>query len=166
MNKAFNLRSEIRSEVRSFPSLGKPSLGRGCMEDLVTVKELASVLKLTQATVYKLLSTGKLPGFKIGDSWRSDMNEIRKIFRGIRRPTDPDLEGQKVMKSFPTPLNPGEKLRLRDDALPLLKRRFWIFAGMGKEHTILLGHEGSGSVWEAKPNNIDWKEYKRRKDSE
>ena len=55
------------------------------MEDLVTVKELASVLKLTEATIYKLLSSGKLPGFKIGDSWRSDMNEIRKLFRGTRK---------------------------------------------------------------------------------
>ena len=55
------------------------------MEDLVTVKELASVLKLTEATVYKLLSSGKLPGFKIGDSWRSDMNEIRRLFRGTRK---------------------------------------------------------------------------------
>ena len=55
------------------------------MEDLVTVKELAGVLKLTEATIYKLLSSGKLPGFKIGDSWRSDMNEIRKLFRGTRK---------------------------------------------------------------------------------
>jgi excisionase family DNA binding protein len=55
------------------------------MEDLVTVKELAGALKLTQATVYKLLSNGKLPGFKIGDSWRSDMNEIRKLFRVPRK---------------------------------------------------------------------------------
>ena len=68
------------------------------------------------------------------------------------------------MKSFPSTISPGEKLRLRDDVLPLLKRRFWIFAGIGEGHTILLGHEGTGNIWEAKPDNIDWKEYKRRKE--
>ena len=68
------------------------------------------------------------------------------------------------MKSFSNTINPGEKLRLRDDVLPLVKKRAWIFAGMGKGDTILLGHEGTGYVWGAKPDNIDWKEYKRRRD--
>jgi excisionase family DNA binding protein len=51
------------------------------MERIVTVKELVSLLKLTEATIYKLASTGELPGFKIGDSWRFDMNEVMKLFR-------------------------------------------------------------------------------------
>ena len=28
-------------------------------------------------------------GFKIGDSWRSDMNEIRRLFRGTRKGLKP-----------------------------------------------------------------------------
>jgi hypothetical protein len=47
------------------------------------------------------------------------------------------LEDQKVMKAFSNAINPGEKLRLRDDVLPLLKRRSWTFAGTGKGNTIL-----------------------------
>jgi len=66
-----------------------------------------------------------------------------------------------VMKSFSNTINPGEKLRLRGDVLPLVKRRSWIFAGTGKGDRILLGH---GYVWEAKPDSIDWEEYQTRKD--
>ena len=47
----------------------------------MTAKELAGFLKLTEATIYKLVSSGKLPGFKIGDSWRFDMDEVMKVFR-------------------------------------------------------------------------------------
>jgi excisionase family DNA binding protein len=51
------------------------------MENIVTVKELANFLKLTEATVYKLVSSGELPGFKIGDSWRFNVEELMKLFR-------------------------------------------------------------------------------------
>ena len=68
--------------------------------------------------------------------------------------------------SFLNTIPPGEKLRLRDDVLPLVKKREWIFAGMGKSDTVLLGHESIGYIWEAKPDGIDWEEYKRRKNLE
>ena len=51
------------------------------MENIVTAKELAGHLKLTEATIYKLASSGELPGFKIGDSWRFDMDEVMKLFQ-------------------------------------------------------------------------------------
>jgi len=54
------------------------------MEKVVTAKELASVLKLTESTIYKLASSGELPGFKIGDSWRSDIDDILKLIREKR----------------------------------------------------------------------------------
>ena len=52
------------------------------MGNLVTAKELASYLKLTEATIYKLASQGKIPGFKIGDSWRFEMDEILMVLQG------------------------------------------------------------------------------------
>jgi len=70
------------------------------------------------------------------------------------------------MKSFSNTINPGEKLRLRDDVLPLVVRREWIFAGLGKTERILLAHELVGYVWEAKPDSIDWEEYRRRQNSD
>jgi len=52
------------------------------MGNLLTAKELASYLKLTEATIYKLASQGKIPGFKIGDSWRFEMDEILMALQG------------------------------------------------------------------------------------
>lgn len=48
------------------------------MGNIVTAKEIAQYLKLTESTIYKLASTGELPGFRIGKSWRFDMDEILK----------------------------------------------------------------------------------------
>jgi excisionase family DNA binding protein len=46
------------------------------MANIVTAKQIAQYLKLTESTIYKLASTGELPGFRIGKSWRFDMDEI------------------------------------------------------------------------------------------
>jgi len=43
---------------------------------IVTAKEVADFLKLTDSTVYNLATTGKLPAFRIGNSWRFDMDQI------------------------------------------------------------------------------------------
>ena len=51
---------------------------------IVTAKELGEFLKLTEPTIYKLASTGEIPGFKIGDSWRFDMEEILEQIRGAK----------------------------------------------------------------------------------
>jgi excisionase family DNA binding protein len=51
---------------------GKQSLGDG----ILTAREVAAYLRLTETTVCKLASSGELPGFKIGKSWRFDRGEI------------------------------------------------------------------------------------------
>ncbi|HUL31447.1 MAG TPA: helix-turn-helix domain-containing protein [Thermodesulfobacteriota bacterium] len=53
---------------------------------IVTAKELGEFLKLTEPTIYKLASVGEIPGFKIGDSWRFDMDEVLEQLIGSRRP--------------------------------------------------------------------------------
>ena len=55
------------------------------MTNFVTAKELGQYLKLSEATIYKLALTGQLPGFKIGDSWRFDLDEILKLIKGNSR---------------------------------------------------------------------------------
>jgi excisionase family DNA binding protein len=49
------------------------------MENIITAKEVGQFLKLSESTVYKLASSGEIPGFKVGDSWRFDMEEIQKM---------------------------------------------------------------------------------------
>lgn len=46
-------------------------------DDIMTVKELAEYLKLNEKTAYRLVSEGKIPGFKVGGSWRFQRAEIQ-----------------------------------------------------------------------------------------
>ncbi len=49
------------------------------MQNLVTAQELGKFLKLSDSTIYKLAAKGELPGVKIGDSWRFDLDEIVEL---------------------------------------------------------------------------------------
>ncbi len=55
------------------------------MSSIVTARELGKYLKLSDSTIYKLASSGELPGFKVGDSWRFDMEEVIKAIRKPKR---------------------------------------------------------------------------------
>ncbi|MCP4053564.1 MAG: helix-turn-helix domain-containing protein [Mesoflavibacter sp.] len=39
-------------------------------DEILTIQEVATYLKLNEKTTYRLASEGKLPGFKVGGSWR------------------------------------------------------------------------------------------------
>ncbi|MCL8331728.1 helix-turn-helix domain-containing protein [Pseudomonas juntendi] len=45
-------------------------------EDIMTLKEVAGYLKLAEKTAYRLAAKGKIPGFKVGGSWRFRKNAI------------------------------------------------------------------------------------------
>ncbi len=55
------------------------------MQNIVTAKEVGRYLKLSESTIYKLASNGEIPGFKIGDSWRFDMEDILKLIRDSKK---------------------------------------------------------------------------------
>ncbi|HOG18496.1 MAG TPA: helix-turn-helix domain-containing protein [Syntrophales bacterium] len=55
------------------------------MARIVTAKEVAEFLRLTETTVCKLAASGDLPGFKIGKSWRFDMDEIMERIDRAKR---------------------------------------------------------------------------------
>ncbi len=46
--------------------------------DILTLKEVAEYLKLAEKTAYRLAAEGKLPGFKVGGSWRFKESDIEK----------------------------------------------------------------------------------------
>jgi excisionase family DNA binding protein len=46
--------------------------------DMLTLKEVAEYLKLAEKTAYRLAAEGKLPGFKVGGSWRFKESGIEK----------------------------------------------------------------------------------------
>lgn len=45
-------------------------------DEILTIRQVAELLKINEKTAYKLASAGKLPGFKVGGSWRFDRQEI------------------------------------------------------------------------------------------
>jgi excisionase family DNA binding protein len=47
--------------------------------NLVTVKEIEKILKLSSSTIYHLAANGQIPAFKIGDSWRFDIEEVTRF---------------------------------------------------------------------------------------
>ena len=46
------------------------------VDQILTLKEVAAYLKLAEKTAYRLASEGKLPGFKVGGSWRFKREDL------------------------------------------------------------------------------------------
>lgn len=59
-------------------------------EPLLTVKEVAGVMRVSAMTVYRLINSGQLPALRVGKNFRireSDLNEYledREVGRGGR----------------------------------------------------------------------------------
>ncbi|PCJ90110.1 MAG: DNA-binding protein [Porticoccaceae bacterium] len=47
-------------------------------DEILTLKDVAEYLKLAEKTAYRLAQNGKLPGFKVGGSWRFRKVDIEK----------------------------------------------------------------------------------------
>lgn len=45
-------------------------------DEILTLKEVAEYLKLAEKTAYRLAAEGKLPGFKVGGSWRFKKEDV------------------------------------------------------------------------------------------
>jgi excisionase family DNA binding protein len=51
------------------------------MGQILTSKELARYLKLTEVTVYRYVKEGKIPARRIGSRWRFDKDQIDELLR-------------------------------------------------------------------------------------
>ncbi len=59
--------------------------GRTMTDQIMTIKEVAVYLKLAEKTAYKLAADGKLPGFKVGGSWRFKGEDIEQWIEDKKR---------------------------------------------------------------------------------
>ncbi len=48
-------------------------------EEIMTVAEVADYLRLNEATIYRLVQQGKLPGVKLGRQWRFKREAIDQL---------------------------------------------------------------------------------------
>ena len=80
------------------PKIMSISTGEG---DILTIKQVAEYLKVTDRTIYKLAAAKKIPAFKVGGTWRFSRADIdRWIARqtsvaqtdGSTNPTDSGRE--------------------------------------------------------------------------
>lgn len=46
------------------------------MEELLTIEELASYLKISKHTLYKMVEKGKIPALKVANQWRFKKEDI------------------------------------------------------------------------------------------
>lgn len=56
-------------------------------DEILTLKEVAKYLKLTDKTAYRLTAEGKLSGFKVGDSWRFQKEDIENCIETSKTQT-------------------------------------------------------------------------------
>ncbi|MGZ2439370.1 SNF2-related protein [Sinorhizobium medicae] len=63
-------------------------------ENILTIREVAELLKINEKTVYKLAADAKIPGFKVGGSWRFDRATISKWMESGSSPANDALRMQ------------------------------------------------------------------------
>jgi excisionase family DNA binding protein len=74
----------LTSSVRARVSVMNPM---AIDHETLTVKEVSELLKIHEATVYKMIRKGKIPAFKIGSDWRFLRHRIvRWLAEQRRRP--------------------------------------------------------------------------------
>ena len=44
--------------------------------EIMTIKEVAMFLKITEKTAYRLAGEGRIPGFKVGGAWRFRQSDV------------------------------------------------------------------------------------------
>jgi excisionase family DNA binding protein len=45
-------------------------------DQVLTIKDVAEYLKVNERTIYRMASSGDLPAFKVGGSWRVKSEEL------------------------------------------------------------------------------------------
>ncbi|MBW1854510.1 MAG: helix-turn-helix domain-containing protein [Deltaproteobacteria bacterium] len=51
------------------------------MAQILTTKDLAKYLKLTEVTIYKYVKEGKIPAQRVGSRWRFDKDKIDEMLK-------------------------------------------------------------------------------------
>jgi excisionase family DNA binding protein len=59
----------VRKDARKFQVMS--------LKNLLTVKEVAALLRVSTQTLYKMLEQGQIPAVKVGSQWRFDGDKIK-----------------------------------------------------------------------------------------
>jgi excisionase family DNA binding protein len=61
-------------------------------ENLMTVKEVAALLRVSPQTLYKMLEQRSIPAVKVGSQWRFDRDQIREWIRKQSETVEPETD--------------------------------------------------------------------------
>jgi excisionase family DNA binding protein len=53
------------------------------IDEILTLEEVATYLKVTPRTIYRMLDEDQIPAFKIRGTWRFRKDEIEAMTRGV-----------------------------------------------------------------------------------
>ncbi len=53
--------------------------------EILTIKQVADYLQLSEMTTYKLVQEGKIPAFKIGRSWRVQKDDLKELIEKLKK---------------------------------------------------------------------------------
>lgn len=54
------------------------------VDEILTLEEVATYLKVTPRTIYRMLDEDQIPAFKIRGAWRFRKDEIEAMTRSVR----------------------------------------------------------------------------------
>ena len=57
------------------------------LDNLLTVKEVAELLRVSPQTLYKMLEQGRIPALRIGNQWRFDRGRVTEWIENGGRPS-------------------------------------------------------------------------------
>jgi excisionase family DNA binding protein len=64
--------------------LKPPTVGARVEETILTARQVARYLKMSQASIYKLVRQGKIPAVRILNKWRFDKREVDRLFKQVQ----------------------------------------------------------------------------------
>src|SRR5437762_3184579 len=75
------------------------------MDDILTLKEVAALLKVAEKTIYMMAQRGELPAFKVGEQWRFRRTDLEAWIEVQSRSTA--LTKAPVIQSSPLSVSVG-----------------------------------------------------------
>lgn len=108
------------------------------MSDVLTLSEVASLLKVHPNTVYRLARSGKLPAFKTGTDWRFQRSAVEAWMQTPARSVAPPPEEElfhiiywMLSQGFSLSLSPAQLADLLDWPPGTVKRSLGILSRQG-----------------------------------
>jgi excisionase family DNA binding protein len=67
--------------------------------ELLTVKQVQEILKLSERTVFRLIKNGELKGFKAGRDWRFEQKDIDAYIEHQRKKAEGEEDTEHRLKA-------------------------------------------------------------------